>query len=178
MTYADLIKVKVGVPKEFGDKYAEVKIPTLREALALAKGKIKVCIEVKVYDIEEAVLKTVNDLKVNDEVIIFSFYYTVLTKFRELDNEIPILFLISKADEQTIEKANLIHAAAIGLGTSTGISKEYLEFAHKNGLEIWQWTVNEESKMQELVDLGIDGIITNYPDKALAVRAINMQSKH
>ena len=73
MNYADLVKINVGAPKEFGDKYVDTKIPTLREALALAKGKIKVCIEVKVYDIEEAVLKTVNDLKVNDEVIIFSF---------------------------------------------------------------------------------------------------------
>ena len=148
----------------------DAKIPTLREALAIAKGKIKVCIEVKVYDIEEAVLKTVNDLKVNDEVIIFSFYHSVLVKFRELDNEIPILYLKGKADEKTIEQALEIKATAIGLGLGTVLTKEYLNMAHENGLEVWQWTVNEESKMKELVSLGIDGIITNFPDKALGIR--------
>jgi glycerophosphoryl diester phosphodiesterase len=170
MTYADLVKINVGAPKEFGDKYVDAKIPTLREALAIAKGKIKVCIEVKVYGIEEAVLKTVNDLKVNDEVIIFSFYHSVLAKFRELDNEIPILYLKGKADEKTIEQALEIKATAIGLGLSTVLTKEYLNMAHENGLEVWQWTVNEESKMKELVSLGIDGIITNFPDKALGIR--------
>jgi glycerophosphoryl diester phosphodiesterase len=170
MTYADLVKIKVGAPKEFSDKYVDAKIPTLREALAIAKGKIKVCIEVKVYGIEEAVLKTVNDLKVNDQVIIFSFYHSVLAKFREMDNYIPILYLKGKADEKTIEQALEIKATAIGLGLGTVLTKEYLNMAHENGLEVWQWTVNEESKMKELVSLGIDGIITNFPDKALGIR--------
>lgn len=170
MTYAEIAQVTVGAPKEFGKKYADVKIPTLRETLAMAKGKIKVCIEVKVYGIEEAVIKTVNELKVNDEVIIFSFYYPVLAKFRKLDSQIPILYLKGTADEHMLDYANVLDATAIGVGTRTKITKEYIAQAHKQGLEVWQWTVNDEAQMKELVDLGIDGIITNYPNKALNIR--------
>ncbi len=167
MNYSDLANFTVGHPMEFGDKYKNEKIPTLREALELAKGKIKVCIEIKVYGAEKEILKIVNDLGVKDDVIIFSFYYPVLAKIRQLDKNIPILFLINKADKMTIDYAKIIESNAIGVGYGTTVTEEYLNFAHKNGIEVWKWTVNEEDEMQQLIDLGLDGLITNFPDKAL-----------
>jgi glycerophosphoryl diester phosphodiesterase len=170
MNYVDVAQVGVGAPAAFGDTFEDVKIPTLREALSLAKGKIKVCIEVKILDIEENVMNTVNELQVNDEVIIFSFYYPVLEKFRALDSEIPILYLKGAANNETLDEAKAINAAAIGVGSGTLVDIEFLSIAHKKGLEVWQWTVNDEAKMKELVGFGIDGIITNYPDIALKIR--------
>lgn len=167
MNYSDLARVKVGYSKKFGDKYANEKIPTLREALELAKGKIKVCIEIKVYGAEEAILKIVDDLGVRDQVILFSFYYPVLAKIRQLDKTIPILFLISKADKMTIDYAKVIEANAIGVGSRTTVTAAFLDFAHQNEIEVWKWTVNEEEEMQQLIDIGLDGLITDYPDKAL-----------
>lgn len=41
-----------------------------------------------------------------------------------------------------------------------------IEQAHKSGLKVIPWTVNETEKMQELLELGVDGIITDYPNKA------------
>ncbi len=170
MNSGELKNIKVGYPKKFGDQYANEKIPTLKEALEVAKGKIKVCIEIKSYGLEEEVLDAVNDLKMNDQVIIFSFYYPVLAKIRQLDNDIPILYLISSADEMTIDYAKVIDAKAIGVGGSTNLTKEYIELAHRQGVEVWQWTVNDEQEMKKLIDMGLDGLITDYPDKALALR--------
>ncbi len=167
MTYSELNAVRVGFSKEFGDKYKNEKIPTLREALELAKGKIKVCIEIKVYDVEKEVLNIVNDLGVNDEVIIFSFYYPVLTKIRELDKNIPILFLVNNADIMILDSARAIGSNAIGSGNGTAVTREFLDIAHNNGMEVWIWTVNDEDEMQKFIDIGIDGLITNFPDKAL-----------
>jgi len=167
MTYHDLGAVKVGFSKEFGDKYKNEKIPTLREALELAKGKIKVCIEIKVYGVEKEVLKIVNDLEMNDDVIIFSFYYPVLAKFRELDKNIPILFLVNNADIMILDSARAIGSNAIGAGNGSTVTREFLDIAHDNGMEVWIWTVNDEDEMQKLINMGIDGLITNFPDKAL-----------
>jgi len=167
MNYSDLAKLTVGYPTKFGDKYKNEKIPTLREALELAKGKIKVCIEIKIYGAEQEILKIVNDLRVKDDVIIFSFYYPVLAKIRQLDKNIPILFLINKADKMTIDYAKVIESSAIGVGYETTVTEEYLDYAHKNGIEVWKWTVNDEDEMQQLIDLGLDGLITDFPDKAL-----------
>ena len=167
MNYSDLDTISVGYPLKFGDEYKNEKIPTLREALELAKGKIKVCIEIKIYGVEQEVLEIINDLGVNDEVIIFSFYYPVLAKIRQLDKNIPILFLIDKADKMTIDYAKIIESNAIGVGYGTTVTKAYLDFAHKNNIEVWKWTVNEEVEMQQLINLGLDGLITDFPDKAL-----------
>jgi len=163
----DLKAVKVGYSKKFGERYKNEKIPTLREALALAKGKIKVCIEIKVRGIEEAVLNIVNDLGMKEEVILFSFYKDVLSKVRKLDKHIALLFLIDLADLRTIEYVKTIDCEMIGVGHKTILTKEYLNVAHKNGIEVWKWTVNKEDEMQKLMNLGLDGIITNFPDVAI-----------
>lgn len=167
--YQELISAKVGYSEKFGDTFKEEKIPTLREALKVAKGKIKVCIEIKVYGVEESVLKTVNELNMNDEVIIFSFYYPVLAKIRQYDKEIPILYLKGNADEETMYYGEAIGANAIGVGRETEITKELLDMAHARDMEIWQWTVNEKEDIRKLIEVGIDGIITNFPDSALSI---------
>ena len=40
-----------------------------------------------------------------------------------------------------------------------------VEEAHDLGLVVKVWTVNEEVRMEALVDMGVDGIITDYPDR-------------
>ena len=44
------------------------------------------------------------------------------------------------------------------------ISKEDVEILHKNGVKVFVWTVNKEEDLAYLVKLGVDGVITNYPD--------------
>ena len=178
LNYSDLRAVNVGYSRKFGDIYKNEKIPTLREALALAKEKIKVCIEIKVNGTEKAVLKIVNDLGVKEDVIIFSFKYPVLAKIRQLDTDIPILWLINKADKMTLEYAKVIESNAIGVGPETTVTKESLNLAHENAIEVWKWTVNKEDEMQELIDLGLDGIITDFPDKALNKLSTTQNKRH
>jgi glycerophosphoryl diester phosphodiesterase len=170
MTYSELTAVRAGYSQEFGDKYKNEKIPTLREALELARGKIKVCIEIKVYDAEREVLKIVNDPGVNDGVIIFSFYYPVLEKIRQMDTNIPILLLVNTFEDTIIDSARAIRANAIGVGGGTIVTKQLPDTVHDHGMELWKWTVNDENEMQKLIDMRIDGLITNYPDKALKYR--------
>lgn len=46
-----------------------------------------------------------------------------------------------------------------------------LEEAHKIGLEVVVWTVNEPAAMTSLIELGVDGIVTDYPDRLRALLA-------
>ncbi len=173
MTSGDLAAVRVGYEKKFKQKYKNEKLPTLKEALELAKGKIKVCIEVKVYGVEKEVMEIVNEVGVNDGVIIFSFYYPVIARIRQLDKNIPTLYLKGKANQLDIDYATAIDANAIGVGSGTRITRELLDYAHDKGIELWQWTVDDEDKMKQLIELGLDGLITNFPDKALKIRETN-----
>jgi glycerophosphoryl diester phosphodiesterase len=164
MNYRELSEIKVGYPAIFGKKHLDAGIPTLREVMKLARGKVKVCIEIKVYGIEKEVLNIIDEYKMRDDVIIFSFHYPVLAMIKQLDKKIPILLLMNKVDQTTIDYAKIINCNAIGAGYGTKITKSLINLMHKNDMELWKWTVNEEKEMKELIDLKIDGIITNSPD--------------
>jgi glycerophosphoryl diester phosphodiesterase len=47
------------------------------------------------------------------------------------------------------------------------LSREFVEAAHARNLRVHAWTVNDEGDMRRLLDLGVDGIMTDYPDRLL-----------
>jgi glycerophosphoryl diester phosphodiesterase len=52
-------------------------------------------------------------------------------------------------------------------GNTRVVSPRFIELAHRAGLLVQVWTVNEEADMQRLADWGVDGLITDRPDRAL-----------
>lgn len=167
LNFSELHSVRVGLSSKFGEEYNNEKIPTLKEALELAKGKIKVCVELKADKIENQVVELLNELDMIDQVIVFAFNDKSLVNIKKLNPEIKTLFLKNYANIKTLDFVKEINANAIGVGNDTKITKEFISYAHKNNIEVFKWTVNKEQKMKELIDLQIDGIITNKPDLAL-----------
>jgi glycerophosphoryl diester phosphodiesterase len=49
------------------------------------------------------------------------------------------------------------------------VDRRFVERAHAAGLEVNVWTVNDPERMRELIDIGIDAIITDVPDVARRV---------
>ncbi|MDX1529065.1 MAG: glycerophosphodiester phosphodiesterase family protein, partial [Gammaproteobacteria bacterium] len=49
------------------------------------------------------------------------------------------------------------------------VSGAAVDEAHRLGLKVIVWTVNAPDQMRSLIDLGVDGIITDYPDRLRAV---------
>jgi glycerophosphoryl diester phosphodiesterase len=50
------------------------------------------------------------------------------------------------------------------------LTQNLVDACHDNGLQVNVWTVDDPDRMRELINMGVDGIITNVPDVALRVR--------
>jgi glycerophosphoryl diester phosphodiesterase len=47
----------------------------------------------------------------------------------------------------------------------TLVNKELIAFARQKEMQVIPWTVNEREEMNELIEMGVDGLITDYPDR-------------
>jgi glycerophosphoryl diester phosphodiesterase len=55
------------------------------------------------------------------------------------------------------------------VGGTHVLTKEFVEEAHSRNLQVHAWTVNETEGMRRLIGIGVDGIMTDYPDRLLTV---------
>ena len=49
------------------------------------------------------------------------------------------------------------------------LTQSFVDSAHRYALEVHAWTINDEAALRRMIELGVDGIITDYPDRLLAL---------
>jgi glycerophosphoryl diester phosphodiesterase len=138
-------------------------IPTLEEVLDLARGRIKVNIEIKVLDIEELALKAVIDRGMLDDVIFSSFFHDTLMQIQGINLNAKTAILYSSPIEDVVSYANDLRVSAIN-PLFFLLEPATVEEAHQHSLQIFPWTVNDEAMIEELINMHVDGIITDHPD--------------
>ncbi len=173
-TFDDLRKLDAG--SYFGPQFHGTRIPTLDEVLDLAKGKLLVNIELKSLDISGAVLgidtvKAVRAHRMVGDVVISSFNPFALRRSKQAGPEIEhALLLAADTSAWTRWGVNVHYSKAEGLHPETGmVDARYMAAARQRNMPVRVWTVNEEEDMRRLAGLGVDAIISDIPDIALAV---------
>jgi glycerophosphoryl diester phosphodiesterase len=99
-------------------------------------------------------------------VVIQSFDFRVLKYWHEKHPEIRLAALVEnkKSIDQNIEDLGFkptIYSPAFEL-----LTKENVKYLQKQKIRVIPWTVNEEADMKKIRDMGVDGFITDYPDRA------------
>lgn len=169
MTFAQTQLLDAGYASKFGNEYNGEKIPTLRESLLLAKGQIKVEIEIKESGLANSVVAIVQDLEMEDEVSVISFNYNEIKRIKELDASIPVKYLIGNNWGQT-EIDLLLDIGGEFIGPSGVASPSLIQLAHNNNIKIIAYTFNSSTDIQNAIDAGLDGIATDYPERAIALK--------
>jgi len=154
----------------FSPQFTGEKIPTLREVLQwAAPTRLIVNVEIKngpvIYDgIEEKVSALIRESRMVERVIVSSFYHPSLVKMKQLDPMIStgLLYASRPVDPwlqlRTTDTDNLHplwHYLDEGWASNT----------RPHGAKIFTWTVNEMREWEHIKKLGVDGIITDYPDR-------------
>lgn len=175
---------KLDTSKLSPPKFKGEKIPTLSEVLDEFGGKTLIDIEIKAQAPKEeakkigaAVANLLAEKKLTQKVFVTSFNPFVLETIKETNPEVIRGQLYSSfEDEKSISwltKVVLRNLLLNGkaepdiLAPHKGlVDKDYVEKYHNLGYKIFPWTVNDPKEMENLMKLGIDGLITDRPDLA------------
>jgi glycerophosphoryl diester phosphodiesterase len=156
-----------------GEQFTGEKIPTFDEILDRYHGKTGILIELKSPELYPGIegqvaqkLKERNlDKPQNEKIIIQSFNFESMKITNSLLPKVPIGVLTSNRAHTTEQALNEFAKYADYFNPSYGIvSKELVDQVHSLGMKIQSWTVRSHEAAQFLLDMNVDGIITDYPD--------------
>lgn len=145
-------------------------IPTLVEMLDFvqSQSKLQINIDVKVVDLEAFILEEVMAHGLLDRTLISSFIPPVLRKFRELDIDIATALLYEFDLVSAVEVAKKLGCTAINPQLHF-VGEDLVSQCHREGLQINPWVVNTSQDMKRFIALGVDGIITDVPQRLLKI---------
>ncbi len=147
-------------------------IPTLREVLELTHGKVQVNIELKGVAhhrrLPELVIEELDKWDESDGFLISCFDHEVIVQIRKSWPKYACAILYGQ-EADPVAKAKAVDAQALhpALGS---IDESGITEAHKAGLAVNVWTVNDPDTMERFLSWQVDGIISNYPDILLKLR--------
>ncbi len=157
-------------------------VPTLLDVL-ISTENVGVNVEVKTQNsliLDDTTRRLIDELTQllenigeSREILVSSFNFQCLSYLREKSPDTPAGLLVwelnndweslikevANSDFQAIHPSNAI------------TSREFVAACKKKEIDVNVWTVNDEDRMGELIDFGVDGIITDFPDVALEVVA-------
>ncbi|MGB9659552.1 MAG: glycerophosphodiester phosphodiesterase [Nitrososphaerales archaeon] len=139
------------------------RIPTLQEVINAVRNKAILIIEIKVLKIEDSVVKIIEKEGIEKEVVITSFYHPISRKIKELNPTIKTGVIFKCHPIKPAELALNAHADSL-FPEHKYVSEEMVKGAHENNLKIYPWTIDDPNRANQLIEMGVDGIVTNKPD--------------
>ncbi|NLN69924.1 MAG: glycerophosphodiester phosphodiesterase, partial [Chloroflexi bacterium] len=108
------------------------------------------------------VVKLVETLGMEDQVLISSFNWDYLRQVKALNPNLATGVLAHKIIEDPLALMEELDAQAFHPGFKVTLSAQ-VKLLCENGYDVNVWTVNDVSEMKQLLDMGVTGIITDFP---------------
>lgn len=163
-TLAELRQLDAG--SWFSPHHAGDRIPTLIEAMSLVRGQLALNIELKAdnpgSEFLDRLLATIADQDFAEYCVVTSFNRDLIAELSTRQPNIAVGHIIGRGalpPEEFKARVDLL-----SLDRSL-IAPDVLEFAAAAGKAVHAWTVNDTDEIAHLIDLGVGGVITNYPDR-------------
>ncbi|QHZ47597.1 glycerophosphodiester phosphodiesterase [Bacillus sp. NSP9.1] len=172
-TYQDL---KTGdASHRFSEKTGFVPVPTLEEVFDwAATGDFLVNVELKnsivrYHGMEEKVMALISEYQLQDRMILSSFNHESLVLCRRLNPEIELAALYMDVIYQPEQYIEMIPASGFHPYLRS-MSEHTIKNAHQKQKAVRPFTVNREEDMKRLMEAGVDGFFTDFPEKALQLK--------
>ena len=176
----------------FSSKFSDQKIPTLKEVLDLVDGRCQVLIEIKhmdhphYHDFSDKLVDVIR-LEENgfDWVLLQSYEDKYLEEAQIYDDRIQINKMLIGEDSTPLLAFYIETKLKLGHGDSKGnlktlnpefktLSPRRIFRMHSRGFKVFTYSVNTREDMIKMLNMGVDGIITDFPSELVKIRkAIN-----
>lgn len=141
------------------------KILRLEDALELLDGKCKIKIDIKSDGFEEKLIETLENYLTKNSIILTTELLSVIKRIREFEDRIPLEYGFTKKEPIEAMLAKVLQAKADIVSPYYAIaSKELISNAHKAGLAVNVWTVNDIKVANRMTQMGVDFITTDFPE--------------
>jgi glycerophosphoryl diester phosphodiesterase len=185
-TAAELLSLDAG--KWFSPQYAGTKLPSLDESLEVIQGGGGMTLIERKEGDAASMARLLRERNLMNQVVVQAFDWQYLHELHALAPDqvlgaLGVPKLLADGTKPTIkDKAlsaawldELMKTGAKVVGWNKEVSKEAVALAHQRGLKVWVYTVNDSETANALLDMGVDGIITDNPGliwRTLALRAM------
>jgi len=170
LTLAELRKLDAG--SWFGSEFAGERIPTLEEILEFSKkNDVVFYLEMKPggsWGGEHALIGALRESGEIARSVVISFDAGVLTAIRKVEPTLMTGLLYDGQIDDPLEKAVEIGARQVAVRGDL-VTPWMLGQARRRDLQVVCWTVNHPAHMRMLMTAGVDGIMSDYPDRLVAV---------
>lgn len=168
----------------FGPGFAGEKLPTLVESIELIHGKGGVTLVERKAGPAASFAKVLRERGWVNELIVQAFDWEYLAA---MNKELPeqVLGALGPAKERhgrrlSREERELspewideaMKAGARVVGWNRYVNEEAVRYAHEKGLKVWVYTINDAEQATKLMEMGVDGIITNNPSIVWKAQAL------
>jgi glycerophosphoryl diester phosphodiesterase len=159
----------IDIGRRYGAAFTGERAPTLREVIALARGRIGINVELK-YNVPDpglapAVVELLRREDFVDQVVVTSLDARALRQIRGIEPRLPTGLIVTAA------VGNVVRTDADFLSLNAArATPQLLRRARAAGKQVHVWTVNRPDLMLRMIERGVDNIITDDP--ALLARVI------
>jgi len=155
----------------FASEFMGERIPTLEEILEFArKNDVVFYLEIKpgaFWGGEHALIGALRNSTEIPRVVVISFEPAILASLRQIEPMLMTGLLYDGKIEKPFDKAQEIGVRQIAIRGDL-VTPNFLQEAHHRDLQVICWTINAPAHMRLLVSAGVDGIMSDYPDRLLA----------
>ena len=163
LTLEELKRLDAGVKFKGGAIKGE-RIPTLDEVFEITGGKCGLNIELKAAGVENQVAQIMQARNAFGDSIVSSFDWDYLKKIQQLHFNIRVGLLAEEKPVDLMMNAVAMRAHSINPRWDM-VTADLCKAAHERGLMVYTWTVDADARMRALIECGVDGIMTNYPER-------------